>query len=595
MTGQPSAQDVADALGMTLEREDPSGAPWCPPTDGIAVRRWVSDRSASLGTGLRRVVRLARLMALADGRDYVRFLYVRLSSLRGRLFRHALETAAAEGRVQRSVATLSDRGVVLREAALAPQAGKHDGFEIDFAQMPRLAALLDVLHNALGFTVVADLLAPLLQPGTPARHADEVARALQAALNAWLSERLESANHMLQAQRIRAFLASRGHVAPESVDDEGILLFWIMMAESPDDERIDGFRLYRSVAAAMLRYRGALRDAATARHLEEALGRGLEPANDEPAIDHGHAKFEPWRSPLRALALPPASRVKWLTAKEQRALLNYLGGPADEVEDEEGTDSENATDAWKGSLAGDERFDLGFCLTLLRADVFGALQASIVARLRKRAAASEAVAQVMGQLDDAAYAKSAATYAELRAQLQLESLAALSVLMEVGAAEALILLNALGGQQAVRSVIGSRARGKSSTDEDETEENDMAADDTADDTAANELRKEVAPALQAAIADPSKLPDGPARKLLLDAVVATRKVSRAGFRREDRADTEMIAALRSGATAVFEVMRELDRLTNVLSEKAPASNVAGDSARFHAAFRRFYISDAADH
>jgi hypothetical protein len=476
----------------------------------------------------------------------------------------------------------------LREAALAPQAGKHDGFEIDFAQMPRLAALLDIVHNALGFTVVADLLAPLLQSGTPARHADEVARALQAALNAWLSERLESASHMLQAQRIRAFLAGRGRVAPEAVDDEGILLFWMMMAESPDDERIDGFRLYRSVAAAMLRYRSALRDAAAARHLEDALARGLEPANDEPAIDDGHTRIEPWRSPLRALALPPASRVKWLTAKEQRALLNYLGGPADDAEDDEGFNNENGTDAWKGGLTGDERFDLSFCRTLLRADVFGALQASIVARLRKRAAASDAIAQAMGQLDGGAYVKSAATYAELRAQLQLESLAALSALMEAGAAEALILLNALGGQQAVRSLIGSRVCGVGSTDEDETSEDGMIVDDAA----AEHLRKEVAPALRAAIADPSAMPEGPARKLLLDAVAAARKVSRAGFRREDRTDDDMIAALRSGAAAVFEVVHELDRLTAVLSQKAQVSDVASDGARFHAAFRRFYLADA---
>src|SRR3974390_1251229 len=102
MAGTPSAQDVADALAMTLEREDASGAPWCPPGDGAALRRWVTDRSASLGTGIRRVVRLARLVAVADGRDYVRFLYQRVGSLRGRQFRHALERAAAEGRLPKS-------------------------------------------------------------------------------------------------------------------------------------------------------------------------------------------------------------------------------------------------------------------------------------------------------------------------------------------------------------------------------------------------------------------------------------------------------------------------------------------------------------
>jgi hypothetical protein len=575
MSGPPSAQDVADALAMTLEREDASGAPWCPPGDGIALRRWVTDRSASLGTGIRRVTRLARLMAMADRRDYIRFLYERLSSLRARHFRHLLETAVVEGRLLKNVATLTADGVHLREPALVPQDAKHGVFEIDFAQMPRLAALLDVLHNALGFTVVADLLAPLLERSAPTKSADEVARALHAALNAWLSDRLESTNHILQAQRMRAFLASRGRVAPETIDDDAILVFWTTMADASDNERIDGFRLYRSTASAMLRYRAALRDAMTARHLEDALGRGFEPANDEDGIDRGNSHVEPWRSPLRALALPPANRVKWLTAKEQRALFNYLGGTAG---DEDDAEDPHEPDAWRGGIAGEERFDLAFWLTLLRADVFGAVQASIVARLRKRVEASEAIGQAMGQLDNTAYTSSAASYTELRQQLHLESLAALSILMEAGVAEAVIVLDGLGGPQAVNAIIGSEGSGREQIGTDE-----MVAD---------ELRKEMEPLLKAAIADPRALPDGPGRMLLLDAVAATRKVSRAGFRREDRDDSDMVGALRRSATAVFEVMRELDRLTVVLSQRAPASDLTGDSARFLATFRRIYCSGA---
>ena len=121
MAGSPSAQDVADALAITLERQDASGAPWCPPSDGAALRRWVTDRSAALGTGIRRAVRLARLMAIADGRDYLRFLYVRIPVLRTRLFRSVLQEAVSDGRLQKDVAVLFDRGVHLREPALAPE------------------------------------------------------------------------------------------------------------------------------------------------------------------------------------------------------------------------------------------------------------------------------------------------------------------------------------------------------------------------------------------------------------------------------------------------------------------------------------------
>jgi hypothetical protein len=591
MSGSPSAQDVADALAMTLEREDAAGAPWCPPGDAAALRKWVTDRSASLGTGIRRAVRLARLMAVADGRsDYIRFLYERVTSLRARLFRQMIERAAKEGRLPSAVATLTANGVHLREPALAPQGADKDAFEIDFAQMPRLAAFLDFLHNALGFTAVAHLLAPLLpKMGAPKSTADEVARALQAALNAWLSERLESNNHILQAQLIRGFIASRGRLAPETVDDETILLFWIKAAEAGEDEGIEGFRLYRGVAAAMLRYRQALRDAMTERYLEEALARGLEPANDDFASGQVDSRGDPWRSPLRALAVPPASRVKWLTAKEQHVLRNYLGGPADDADaNDDAPDPAADSDdgAWKGGLAGEDRFDLAHWLTLLRADVFGTVQASIVGRLRKRADPQTAIAQAMATLDGAAYAASAKAYAELRAQLHLESLAALALLMEAGAAEAVILLRWLGGDAAVSALLGpARRRPALVEDDDESDEDeDEDAEQGADD-----LMAQIAPRLTAAIADANTVPEGEGRTLLLEAIAARRKVSRAGFRREDRADPAMAMALRVGAAAVFEVIRELDRLAAALSAKTPGADFAGDTARFAEAFRRIYL------
>jgi hypothetical protein len=590
MPTSPSAQDVADALAMTLEREAVSGAPWCPPGDAVALRKWVTDRSASLGTGIRRAVRLARLMAVADGRtDYIRFLYERVGTLRARLFRQVLERAAAEGRLPTSFATLMENGVQLREAALTPQGAPQDVFEIDFVQMPRLAALLDIMHNALGFTVVGDLLAPLLpKTGTPKSSADEVARALQAALNAWLSERLESNNHILQAQQIRGFIAGRGRLAPETVDDETILLFWIKAAEAGETERIEGFRLYRTAAAAMLRYRQALRDAMAERYLEQALGRGLEPANDSAIGEQVDSRGEPWRSPLRMLYKPPASLVKWLTAKEQHILLNYLGGPAgaNEADNDSSDPAEDSGDgAWDDGLAGDERFSLSHWLTLLRADVFGAVQASVVGRLRKRADAATAITQAVETLDAAAYASAASIYADLRSQLHVESLAALALLMESGSAEAVILLHGLGGDAAIADIVGpARHRPRPTSDDDD----DDREDENDTDDAASNLLQAIAPRLKAAIADPTTLAEGAARALLVEAATARRKVSRAGFRREDRADPQMATALRSGATAVLDLIQELDRLRGTLSAKAAGADLPGDTARFVAAFRKMY-------
>jgi len=594
MPTPPSAQDVADALAMTLEREDGSGAPWCPPGDAVALRKWVTDRNASLGTGIRRAVRLARLMAAADGRaDYIRFLYERVGALRARKFRQVLERAAAEGRLPKSIATLTENSAHLHEPALAPQGAAQGAFEIDFVQMPRLAALLDIMHNALGFSTVADLLAPLLpKAGPPNSSADEVARALQAALNAWLSERLESNNHILQAQQMRGFIASRGRLVPETVDDESILAFWIKTAEATEAERIEGFRLYRTVAAAMLRYRQSLRDAIAERYLADALGRGFEPDNESVVNEQIDTKGEPWRSPLRLLYKPPANEVKWLTGREQHVLLNYLGGGADGTDDagDESYDpaAETADAAWNDGLAGGERFNLSHWLTLLRADVFGTMQASIVGKLRKRADASMAIAQAMETLDGADYAAAVRVYADLRAQLHVESLAALALLMEGGAPESAILLRGLGGDAVLAAIAGAARRRpvRAGNEEDE----DDAEGEGDGHGAAGGLLQTIAPRLKTIIADPSTIEDGAGRKLLVEAVASRRKVSRAGFRREDSNNPQMGIALCAGGAAVLDVIEELDRLVGTLSAKAAGADFAGDTARFVATFRSIYLA-----
>ena len=119
----------------------------------------------------------------------------------------------------------------------------------------------------------------------------------------------------------------------------------------------------------------------------------------------------------------------------------------------------------------------------------------------------------------------------------------------------------------------------------------MDEEDDGEETVDNLVRA-IAPRLTAAIADPTTIAEGAGRALLVQAATARRKVSRAGFRREDRADPEMATALRAGATAVFDVIHELDRLSVALSIKAAQSDLAGDRARFAATFRRIYLGGA---
>ena len=156
----------------------------------------------------------------------------------------------------------------------------------------------------------------------------------------------------------------------------------------------------------------------------------------------------------------------------------------------------------------------------------------------------------------------------------------------------MILLRWLGGEAATGAVLGPTRRRPAPVEDDADEDADNDGDDDGDDDVADRadaLRAEIAPRLTAAIADVNAVAEGAGRTLLLDALAARRKVSRAGFRREDRADPGMVAALRAGATAVSGVVSELDRLAGLLSAKAPGADLAGDTARFAAAFRRIYL------
>jgi hypothetical protein len=592
----PSVEDVAEAMAMSFEREDAAGALWCPPNDANVLRRWVTDRSRQLGGGIRRVVRFARLARLADGHDYVRFVYVRVPSLRTRHFKEALHRAVAEGCLVSSIADVTETGVRLKEPTVQAHAAAGEGFEIDYVQMPRLAALLDVLHNALGYVAVADLLAPILVAGSPAIQADDVARALQARFNAWLSERLGSLDHMRQAQVMRAFLASRRRVEPDAIDDEAIVSFWTAQAVAAEEG--EGFRLYRSAARALLRYRKALQDAVTAAQIERALplGGSTEYAGvDLERTEPAELSIDAWQSPLRLLSMPPANAIKWLNGNERLQLLNYLGGPRPD-EDAAVAPTADAEEAarWDTALSGGDRFDLRFLRTLLRVDVFGAAQSSIVGRLRKRVAAAVAVEQVMAPVRDSAYDDCAMAYATVRDQLQLQALAALVTLMDAGAAEALMLLRHFGGQDAIDAVTAA-SRGNVITLTAPEHESSIDLDDHGEiePMVADELIERMSCALSAAALRPDALLPDATRELIAQARAAGRKVNRLGFRREDRSDPRMLLSLRSAVGAVIDLLAELDRLQAALSTSAHCDEARADRVLFSAAFARIYCGRTA--
>ena len=82
--------------------------------------------------------------------------------------------------------------------------------------------------------------------------------------------------------------------------------------------------------------------------------------------------------------------------------------------------------------------------------------------------------------------------------------------------------------------------------------------------------------------------DGAVADLVAKAHAATARVNRMGFRRQDRADPAVLAALRASAHAVVELLGELDRLLAALPTAAEPAAMSADRPRFDAAFRDMY-------
>ncbi len=578
LTFEPVGEDLWAVLSELKERTAPGGGPWCPAQDAAAVSRCIVDRTDDLGTSLQAAIRFVRLAALASPRGYIGFCYPK--RLHRDVFRAAVQEAANAGRLQPQSVAVDSSGVRLLEPGMAA-GGDGGGFEIAFAQMPRLAALLDVLHNTLGYAEVAAFLQPIAGGRERPIPAAETGRALRSRLNAWLKPRLESAHRRNQAKAIQAFLAAQGALSPDKIGDEVILSFWRdrIEREPGGTEDDSGFRLYRSAAKLVLRYRRAIADAMTALAADRADGTLLD-----RIAEAGAEAASPWRSPVAELSCPPANRIKWLTERELVQLANYLGKPdlpgggqaAAAPAKEDACERAGSGQQLKGALMEGEPFDLRFLRTLLRADVFGDAQARITGRLRLRSAPGEAIGAALQDVNKNAYCDTANGYSDIRALIRREMLAVLHILGGKGDAMAALLLEPLTGRRT--PIFAAMPLGEALNGPGQKEE--QGEDD--------------AQALGAAGAALERLFQnaGSAAPEWQDLIQQARKarlqIHRKGFRAEDEADAAMLEAMRHSVPALIELANELERLRLKLQTPELENAAAEDLQIFSHMFQRAY-------
>jgi hypothetical protein len=405
---QSALAAVAEAtVPLSNDRGDTFEVPRYRRNDADAVTRAVLTRSRKLGGYIYQLVRVVRLAALcASPRTYHHFFWSRLAQLGPSYFQNAIREAKANNRLPDSMIRISHESSgervtevieFLEPAMLA--GGTTSPYRLSYGNMPPVVALLEIMNYTLGPAVLDALFKPLQTTTIATASAVEIAQRLNREFSEWLKLALGADFANRKAHTIERFLAgqSGGKERRFGITDQVILDFWLSLNTGGSGSGDKGLKRFRNAAQTMLRYHRAVQLAAA--DFVEISGSS------------GYSDSEQWRSPIIDLFSPLCRPVKWFRNKEDQLkdLSNYLDGcdlamkedwsslesiasetsiPASETAFRVATltmvSRLTEVDDETGSLMGKDRFDLSFLRTLLRVDVFGAVQNQLTSALKKK-------------------------------------------------------------------------------------------------------------------------------------------------------------------------------------------------------------------
>ncbi len=235
-------------------------------------------------------------------------------------------------------------------------------FTTSFGRMGYLAAVMEFLVSAIGYAGLDTALRGANTQAVTMASRSHAASAITREVYAFLKPHLPSVHAQRKFRLLMSFLGNRqgGGVGPEDLDDQAVLDFWVFASTSADTN-VD-FRTFKTVFQGFIRLRDALAAAREQAAIKAAvpLGPDREHGEIDPAeIDTALDQIETRRAPFEQLRTPPASAVKFLNKRETAAI-------------------EIIVEAGEAALA--------MPLSVMRAEIFGAVQARITQSLRNRAA-----------------------------------------------------------------------------------------------------------------------------------------------------------------------------------------------------------------
>ncbi len=234
-------------------------------------------------------------------------------------------------------------------------------FTTSFGRMAYLSAVMEFLVSAIGYADLDDALRGQVPRPVTMASLSQAASAITRKVYRFLKPHLAPVHAQRKFRFLMSFLENRhgAGVGPEHLDDGGVFDFWIYASTSAETN-VD-FRTFKTVFLAFIQMRDALAAARDRCAIKAPipLGQDREAGEVDPAeVETALVQIDARRAPFEQLRTPPASAVKFLNKRETAAI-------------------EMIVEAGEAALA--------MPLSVMRAQVFGAVQARITQSLRNRA------------------------------------------------------------------------------------------------------------------------------------------------------------------------------------------------------------------
>lgn len=205
-------------------------------------------------------------------------------------------------------------------------------FELRYARMAGLAAMMELLLSTLGYRALVDVLDPLGMPVTESSAVSGAARDLARRFYAWLGDHLPAAQAQRKFHAMISFLEEDcgPDFTVDDIDDETILRFWLSrgVESGPGTAAAAAnFRGYRTTFLAFLALIRLLAEGAEIGLSERRLPIGPDYTAGEvdPAADVAIPIGVPEEDPLARLQEEPAVAVKALNRREIELLRLPVG------------------------------------------------------------------------------------------------------------------------------------------------------------------------------------------------------------------------------------------------------------------------------